>query len=51
MTWIFLAAGLVAAGLVVLLVAGTRVARAARTLNSEIAQVHALFNAKSDVRG
>ncbi|MEV0199948.1 hypothetical protein [Nonomuraea sp. NPDC050691] len=51
MTWIFLAAGLVVAGLVVLLVAGARAARAARTLNREIAQVHALFNPQPDARG
>ncbi|NUO96930.1 MAG: hypothetical protein HOV96_19895 [Nonomuraea sp.] len=38
MTWIFLAAGLVVAGLAVLAVAGARVAVAARTLNREVAE-------------
>ncbi|NJP97501.1 hypothetical protein HCN51_50150 [Nonomuraea sp. FMUSA5-5] len=41
MTWIFLSAGLGVAGLIVLGVAGARVAVAARTLKREIAAAHA----------
>jgi hypothetical protein len=41
MTWIYLAAGLVVAGLAVLALAGARVVVAARTLNREIAEAKA----------
>lgn len=51
MTWIFLAAGLVLAGLAVLGVATARVVAAARGLNREIAQIHEQFSLKQDLRG
>ncbi|MEV0590805.1 hypothetical protein [Nonomuraea cavernae] len=41
MTWIFLAAGLGAAGAAVLAVSGARVITAARTLNREVATAQA----------
>ncbi|HEX4816128.1 MAG TPA: hypothetical protein VFV66_25570 [Nonomuraea sp.] len=51
MTWIFVAAGLVPAGLVVLGVATARVVAAARGLNREIAQINYQFSAKEDLGG
>ncbi|MGI5289656.1 hypothetical protein ACQEVF_40830 [Nonomuraea polychroma] len=51
MTWIFVAAGLVLAGLAVLGVAGARVVAAARGLNREIAQVNEQFRMKQDLKG
>ncbi|MGP3957726.1 hypothetical protein ACTWPT_17125 [Nonomuraea sp. 3N208] len=51
MTWIFLTAGLVLAGLAVLAVAAARVVIAARGLNRELAQINEQFRLKQDLKG
>ncbi|MFG2074869.1 hypothetical protein SAMN05421874_108200 [Nonomuraea maritima] len=50
MTLLFVSLGLAVAGLVALAVAGTRLVRAARTLNRELAHVHEQFRDKEGLK-